>query len=133
MRKAMRLPAMLVVLVLILAACAAEDTATTTTAAETTTTAAETTTTEGTTDTTEAMMGATCDEPVTVGVITDLTGALAIYGAHINRAIPIGFAYATDSEPQSGAEQTYMVDDCEVRVSDPRRSVQRRVECNGCP
>ena len=116
MRKAMRLPAMLVVLVLILAACAAEDTATTTTAAETTTTAAETTTTEGTTDTTEAMMGATCDEPVTVGVITDLTGALAIYGAHINRAVPIGFAYATDSEPQSGAEQTYMVDDCEVRV-----------------
>ena len=116
MRKVMRLPAMLVVLVLILAACAAEDTATTTTAAETTTTAAETTTTEGTTDTTEAMMGATCDEPVTVGVITDLTGALAIYGAHINRAVPIGFAYATDSEPQSGAEQTYMVDDCEVRV-----------------
>jgi branched-chain amino acid transport system substrate-binding protein len=107
---------MLIVLVLILAACAAEDAATTTTAAETTTTAAETTTTEGTTDTTEAMMGATCDEPVTVGVITDLTGALAIYGAHINRAVPIGFAYATDSEPQSGVDQSYMVDDCEVRV-----------------
>ena len=117
MRKAIRLPAMLVVLVLILAACAAEDTATTTTAsANPTTTAAETTTTEGTTDTTEAMMGATCDEPVTVGVITDLTGTLAIYGAHINRAVPIGFAYATDSEPQSGTDQTYMVDDCEVRV-----------------
>lgn len=119
MRKRMRLPAMLVVLVLILAACASEDSGdtTTTTAAATTTTAAPTTTTEGTTDTTEPpMTGATCDEPVTVGVITDLTGALAIYGAHINRAIPVGFAYATGSEPQSGADQTYMVDDCEVRV-----------------
>lgn len=117
----MRLPALVLALALLATACAGDDAGgTTTTAAGATTTtaaAAQTTTTEGTAATTEApMAGASCDEPVIVGVITDMTGPLAIYGAHINRAIPIGFAYATDSEPQAGADQTYMVDDCEVRV-----------------
>jgi branched-chain amino acid transport system substrate-binding protein len=119
MKKPMQVVALLVVLVMILAACASDDAETTTTAGDTatTTTAAATTTTEGdTTDTTEEMMGVSCAEPITVGVITDLTGALAIYGAHINRGVPIGFAYATGGEVQEGLEQTYAIDDCELRV-----------------
>jgi branched-chain amino acid transport system substrate-binding protein len=80
--------------------------------------------------TTEAAGGdaLTCDGGVTIGVITDETGALAIYGSHMLRGVPIGFAYATDGEVQTSAEQTYMIDDCEVRVvykddqSDPEQS-----------
>ncbi|MBT8212115.1 MAG: ABC transporter substrate-binding protein, partial [Acidimicrobiia bacterium] len=112
MRRTIRLVAILMVLALIAAACG-DDESTDTTAATTT---AATTTTQAATTTTPAATGATCDEPVTVGVITDLSGPLAIYGAHMNRGVPIGFAYATGGDVQSGLEQTYMVDDCEIRV-----------------
>lgn len=120
MMRKMRLLAVLLALALVAAACggddAGDDTTTTTTAPP-----ATTTTTSGgdgdTTTTTEAMMdGISCDEPIVVGVITDLTGALAIYGAHMNRAVPIGFAWATGSEPQTGEDQTYMLDECEIHV-----------------
>lgn len=127
---------------IILAACGDSGGADTTTAPDdTTATSAESTdTTEAMTDTTEAMTESTestaammasdasCDEPVTIGVITDLTGALAIYGAHINRSVPIGFAYATGGEVGSGDEQSYTLGDCEIRVvfkddqSDPELS-----------
>ncbi len=115
------IPALFVVLALILAACGGgtDDTTTTTAAASPDTTVADTTETTAadTTETTAApSAGVTCDEPITVGVVTDLSGALAIYGAHINRAVPIGFAYATGGEVGSGTEQTYMLDDCEIRV-----------------
>lgn len=128
MRTTLRVLALMLVLAMVAAACgddtggeeettttAGEETTTTTAGEETTTTAGEeeTTTTEG-----EMTGGASCDEPVTIGVITDQTGPLAIYGAHMLRGVPIGFAYATDSEVQAdtSAEQTYMVDDCEIRV-----------------
>ena len=43
-----------------------------------------------------------------------------IYGAHINRGVPLGFAYATGTKPVgdglSTPEQTYLLDDCELRV-----------------
>lgn len=126
MRSTMRALALVIALAMVAAACggdggeeettttaAAEET-TTTAAAETTTTAAEeTTTTEG-----EMTGGASCEGGVTIGVITDQTGPLAIYGAHMLRGVPIGFAYATGTEVQAdtSAPQTYMVDDCEVRV-----------------
>lgn len=117
----MRIPALLVLLALVLAACSGADETTTTQAQGTTdTTVAATTdtTAEPTTDTTmpAEATGLTCEEPITVGVVTDLSGALAIYGAHINRSVPIGFAYATGGEVGSGLEQSYMVDDCEIRV-----------------
>ena len=120
-RTSMRIPALLVLLALGLAACGgASDTTTTLAPATTDTTAAATTdtTAEPTTDTTvpDEASGLTCEEPVTVGVVTDLSGTLAIYGAHINRSVPIGFAYATGGEVGSGLEQSYMVDDCEIRV-----------------
>jgi len=129
MRKGIRLIVLLAAFALIAAACGDSSDDTTTTAAPdttaATTTAATTTAAPGTTaapsSTTEAMMdGVSCDEAVTVGVVTDMSGGLAIYGAHMTRAVPIGFAYATDSAVQSGVTdgttQSYMVDDCEVRV-----------------
>jgi branched-chain amino acid transport system substrate-binding protein len=60
----------------------------------------------------------TCAEPVKVGVITDQTGALAIYGAHIMRAFPLGMEYAT-GDPGTGdiaSGQTYMLGDCEIDI-----------------
>ncbi len=115
-----RIPAFLLATALILAACGGDSTETTEAGAttETTVTEAVTETTAAMTETTvaEAMSGVTCDEPITVGVVTDLSGTLAIYGAHINRAVPIGFAYATGSDVGSGLEQTYMLEDCEINV-----------------
>ena len=115
-----RIPAFLLATALILAACGGDSTETTEAGAttETTVTEAVTETTAAMTETTVAgaMSGVTCDEPVTVGVVTDLSGTLAIYGAHINRAVPIGFAYATGSDVGSGLEQTYMLEDCEINV-----------------
>ncbi len=112
---------LLLAFAMVVAACSGTSTETTTAATEPPATEAPVATdppaTEAPTETTMAEpMGAMCDEPVTVGVITDLSGPLAIYGAHINRGVPIGFAYATDGEVGEGLEQTYMVDDCEVRV-----------------
>ncbi len=140
----LRIPALLLVMALIVAACGGDSTDTTQpeVTPDTTAAAAVTETTPAMTDTTVAAAtgGVTCDEPVTVGVVTDLSGALAIYGAHINRAVPIGFAYATDSDVGSGLEQTYMIDDCEINVifkddqSDPELTAtagRELIEANG--
>ena len=124
MKRGMKLLALLTVLALFASACGDDDGGATTTAAPETTSGATTqaptptTSDGGATETTmpPETMSVSCDEPVTVGVITDQTGALAVYGAHIMRSVPIGFAYATGTDPQTGDEQTYMVDDCEIRV-----------------
>ena len=118
------------VLALVAAACSSDDggtdESTTTTAAQqetTTTTAAPDSTT---TTAAEPAGGVACDEPVKVGVITDQTGALAIYGAHIMRAFPLGMEYATGA-PADG--DTYTLDDCAIEViykddqSNPETSV----------
>ena len=118
-RISMRIPALLVLLSLVLAACSgADDTTTTQAEAIADTTVADTTVADTTPDTTlpDEPGGLTCEEPVTVGVVTDLSGPLAIYGAHINRGVPIGFAYATSGDVGSGLEQSYMIDNCEIRV-----------------
>jgi branched-chain amino acid transport system substrate-binding protein len=57
-----------------------------------------------------------CVEPVTVGVVTDLTGGLSIYGTQLERSVAIGLAYASGSAVAAGPAQTYQVDDCEIRV-----------------
>jgi branched-chain amino acid transport system substrate-binding protein len=126
--------ALFVALILVLAACGSSTTTTTTatTAATTTTEAMATTTTEAmATTTTEAMAGVSCDEPIVVGVITDITGPLAIYGAHILRGVPAGFAYGTGGDvtnPLDTMEQTFQLDNCEIDViykddqSDPELS-----------
>ncbi len=51
----------------------------------------------------EAMaMDLACAEPVKVGLITDETGALAIYGAHMLRGFPLGMEYATGQQATEG-------------------------------
>lgn len=61
--------------------------------------------------------GLTCAEPVKVGLITDMTGALAIYGAHILRGFPLGMEYATGSEGGAmGGYTSYMLENCEFQV-----------------
>jgi len=72
----------------------------------------------------EAMAGLTCAEPVKVGLITDLSGALAIYGAHILPSFMLGMEYATGAAGSAGdmfdftatQENTFMLDDCEIQV-----------------
>jgi branched-chain amino acid transport system substrate-binding protein len=77
----------------------------------TTTAAAETTVAPATT-TTAAAATVSCDEPVKVGVITDQTGPLAIYGTHIMAAFPLGMEYATGA----AGTDSYMLDGCEIQV-----------------
>ncbi len=110
-----RVWALAMVLALVAAACSSdggseESTTTSTTQQETTTTAGGG---DGETTTTAAAGGVSCDEPVKVGVITDQTGALAIYGAHIMRAFPLGMEYATGAAADG---DSYFLDDCEIQV-----------------
>ena len=68
--------------------------------------------------------GLTCAEPVKVGLITDASGALAIYGAHILRSFMLGMEYATGAAGSAGEkfdlaqaqENTFKIDDCEIQV-----------------
>jgi branched-chain amino acid transport system substrate-binding protein len=65
----------------------------------------------------EMMMSASCDEPVKVGLITDQTGALAIYGAHVMRGFPLGMEYVTGAAGEvMGDAQQYMLDDCPIEL-----------------
>jgi len=108
--------ALTVAMSIVVAACAQGTGGETTTSVPPPTTATTTAVPSEEETTTTAPSGLSCGDGVTVGVVTDLTGPLAIYGAHINRAIPIGFAYATGSEPQTGEVQTYQLENCEIRV-----------------
>ncbi|MEN8040847.1 MAG: substrate-binding domain-containing protein [Actinomycetota bacterium] len=116
--RAFRLLMLVLAFALVATACSdgeSGDTTTTAAPADTTTTAAP----SGDTTTTVAdATGVSCEEPVKVGVITDMTGALAIFGTHIVRAFPIGMEYATGStaEGDIASGQTYTIDDCDIEV-----------------
>lgn len=68
--------------------------------------------------------GLTCAAPIKVGLITDASGPLAIYGAHILRSFMLGMEYATGAAGAAGAkfdfaqaqENTFKIDDCEIQV-----------------
>ena len=60
---------------------------------------------------------------IKVGLITDATGPLAIYGAHIIRSFMLGMEYATGAAGSVGdvftvenGSNTFMVDNCEVEI-----------------
>jgi branched-chain amino acid transport system substrate-binding protein len=58
-----------------------------------------------------------CQEPVRVGLITDETGALAIYGDQMLRSFLLGMEYVTsDLGTESNGYTSYMLDDCEIQV-----------------
>jgi branched-chain amino acid transport system substrate-binding protein len=65
----------------------------------------------------EAIAELSCDEPIKVGLITDETGALAIYGAHVLRGFPLGMEYATGAPGvEADGYTSYMLDGCEIQV-----------------
>ena len=113
---------LLVALSLVLAACAPA--ATEAPAEATEAPATEEVATEAPAATEEPAAGLTCAEPVKVGLITDASGALAIYGAHILRSFMLGMEYATGAAGSAGEkfdftqtqENTFMIDDCEIQV-----------------
>jgi len=71
-----------------------------------------------------APAGLTCAEPIRVGLITDASGALASYGAHILRSFMLGMEFATGAAGTAGEkfdfkaaqENTFKIDGCEIQV-----------------
>jgi branched-chain amino acid transport system substrate-binding protein len=70
------------------------------------------------------MTGVTCDQPVKVGFITDVSGALAIYGAHMVPSFMLGMEYATGASGSAGEkfdptvtqENDFVLDNCTIQV-----------------
>jgi branched-chain amino acid transport system substrate-binding protein len=68
--------------------------------------------------------GLTCEEPIKIGLITDASGSLAIYGAHILRSFMLGMEYATGAAGTAGdmfdftaaQENTFTLEGCEIQV-----------------
>jgi branched-chain amino acid transport system substrate-binding protein len=60
----------------------------------------------------------TCDEPILIGLITDLTGSLAPYGLMTQRSFQLGMEYASGAPGTEGdaSTTTYTFGDCEVQV-----------------
>ena len=110
----------LLIAIVALAACGTEEepTAAPETAEETVveepTTAPEPDPTEAPEETVEEPpAGLTCDEPIKVGLITDLTGALAIYGEMIERSFMLGMEYATGAPGEDGV---FQLDGCQIEI-----------------
>ena len=49
--------------------------------------------------------GLTCDEPIKIGLITDLTGGLAIYGTMIERSFMLGMEYVAGAPGAAGGRR----------------------------
>jgi branched-chain amino acid transport system substrate-binding protein len=72
----------------------------------------------------EEPAGLTCADTIKVGFITDLTGALAIYGAHMIPSFNLGMEYATGAPGTAGdvfdataaTENTFTLEGCEFQV-----------------
>ena len=66
----------------------------------------------------------TCAEPIKVGLITDASGGLAIYGAHILRSFMLGMEYAAGAPGSAGEKfdftqtqnNTFTFGDCTIEV-----------------
>ncbi len=72
---------------------------------------------------TTAPVGLTCDQPITIGLITDASGVLASYGTMIIRSFMIGMEYEAGAPGSVGPvfkiddkENTFKVDNCEIKV-----------------
>ncbi|HEY53924.1 MAG TPA: ABC transporter substrate-binding protein, partial [Caldilineae bacterium] len=60
-----------------------------------------------------ATAGLSCDKPIKIGFITDLTGPLAIYGTMAERGFRLGMEYAAGAP---GVDGVYNIEGCEVQV-----------------
>jgi len=60
----------------------------------------------------------TCEEPIKIGLITDLTGGLALYGVMTNRSFQLGMEYASGAAGTAvdATTTSYQFGDCEVQV-----------------
>ncbi|MBK8618994.1 MAG: ABC transporter substrate-binding protein [Anaerolineales bacterium] len=113
---------LLVAMSLVLAACAPTATEAPVVATEAATEAPVVT--EAPVATEAPAAGLTCAEPIKVGLITDGSGALAIYGAHILRSFMLGMEYATGAAGSAGdkfdltqtQENFFKIDNCEIQV-----------------
>jgi len=124
MKKLVSLISFLVVLTLVLSACATPTAAPTVapTEAPTAVPPTEVPTEAPTVEPTPA--GLTCTEPVKIGLITDMTGALAIYGVMIPRSFMLGMEYATGAAGSAGnvfdfkttQQNTFKLDNCEIQI-----------------
>ncbi|MCO6449895.1 MAG: substrate-binding domain-containing protein [Caldilineales bacterium] len=75
---------------------------------------AEPTTAPEPTEATATASAISCDEPIKIGLITDLTGGLAIYGTMTDRGFGLGMEYATGGT--ADADGNYQVGDCTIQV-----------------
>jgi len=65
-----------------------------------------------------------CGDGIQIGLITDISGSLAIYGAHIVRSFMLGMEYATGAPGSAGEvfnfaetqENTFTMGDCQITV-----------------
>ena len=72
----------------------------------------------------EEAAGLVCEEPIKVGLITDASGPLAIYGAHILRSFMLGMEYATGAAGSAGdvfdftatQDNSFTLEGCEIQV-----------------
>jgi branched-chain amino acid transport system substrate-binding protein len=73
---------------------------------------------------TAAPVGLTCDQPIKVGLITDVTGALSIYGTMILRSFMLGMEYVAGAPGSAGEkfdfaqtqDNTFKIGNCEIQV-----------------
>ena len=122
MKKLLTIVSVLIVMSMVLAACAQPTAAPT--EAPTTAAPTEAPTVATTEAPTAAPAGLTCASPVKVGLITDLSGALASYGEMIVRSFMLGMEYAAGAPGSAGdvfdfktaQENTFKIDNCEIQV-----------------
>jgi branched-chain amino acid transport system substrate-binding protein len=73
---------------------------------------------------TQAPAGLTCAQPIKIGLITDMSGSLAIYGTMIPRSFMLGMEYATGAAGSAGQkfdfktaqENDFKLDNCPIQV-----------------
>jgi len=58
--------------------------------------------------------GLTCEEPIKIGLITDKSGALALYGEMIERSFLLGMEYMAGAPGTE--DNTFTVDNCDIQI-----------------
>lgn len=119
MKKLLIVVSVLLIMSMVLAACAQPTAAPTEVPTEAPTVA---TTEAPTAEPTPA--GLTCAEPIKVGLITDMSGVLASYGAMVVRSFMLGMEYAAGAPGSAGEvfdfattqENTFKIENCEIQV-----------------
>ena len=62
----------------------------------------------------EPVEGLTCEEPIKIGLITDKSGALALYGEMIERSFLLGMEYMAGAPGTE--DNVFTVDNCDIQI-----------------